>query len=349
MFGYVETEAVGKHISLIIPLTHLSEDEFIIEKIKEGGKVNHYETLRITKDGVEIPLSLTVSPIVSSDSTIIGVSKIARDISDQRAAQKAARHYVQLLEIMSQMLKIVSEELDLNKILQKIIDATSILTGAKFGAFFYNNPNDNGESFSPFILSGTTKEAFENFAIPKNSAIFYSSFSGNGVVRIDDITKEPDFCDNNSNNKMPVEYLSIVSFLTVPVVSRSGTVIGFLFFGHPEPSMFTEVHEALVASIATQSAIGIDNAKLYEEIKVLNAKKDEFIGLTSHELKTPLTCINVYLQIISTMITDKKSNQLVDKTLHLVKKLGLLVNDLLDVSKIEAGKIKFTIERFVSL
>ena len=346
MFGYTESEALGKHISLIIPQTRLYEDEFIIEKIKNGGKIKHFETLRIAKDGSEIPLSLSVSPIINSDGSIIGASKIARDISDQHAANKAARRYVQQLEIMSQMLKIVSEELDLNKILQKITDATTILTGAKFGAFFYRNANGQDEPNSPFTLSGGSKEAFEKFILSRNSAGIYPSLSGDQIVRIDDISKAPYFYCPAPNKQLKEDYLEIASYLTVPVISRAGSVIGCLFYGHPEPSMFTKEHEDLVSSIATQSAIGIDNASLYEEIKALNAKKDEFIGLASHELKTPLTCINVYLQIISKLMQDSKSKQLVDKTLQQVNKLSLLVNDLLDVSKIEAGQMKFTIEKF---
>jgi signal transduction histidine kinase len=145
---------------------------------------------------------------------------------------------------------------------------------------------------------------------------------------------------------MPEGHLPVVSYLAVPVISSSGKVIGGLFFGHREPGVFTKEHEDLVVGIASQSAVAIDNAKLYEEVKTLNAKKDEFIGLASHELKTPLTSINGYLQLLERHQTTELNKNFVKKTVQQVGKLTALVSDLLDVSKIEAGKLQFSKERF---
>jgi signal transduction histidine kinase len=197
-----------------------------------------------------------------------------------------------------------------------------------------------------YTLSGAPKEAFEKFSMPRNTAVFNPTFSGHGVVRSDDITKDPRYGKNTPYHGMPEGHLPVVSYLAVPVISRGGAVIGGLFFGHPEPGKFTKEHENLVSSIAAQAAIGIDNAKLYEEAKVLNDKKDEFIGLASHELKTPLTSISAYLQILHRLETNENSKRFVDKTMHQVKKLITLVNDLLDVSKIEAGKMQLATEEF---
>ncbi|NCD71000.1 sensor histidine kinase [Mucilaginibacter agri] len=346
MFGYTEAEIIGKHISLIIPPSRLKEEDFIISQIASGNKIDHFETIRIAKDGHEIPLSISVSPITDETGKVIGASKIARDISAQWAAQETARRYTERLEIMNLMVETISEELDLNKILQKITDATTELTGAQFGAFFYNNIDEKGESFLLYTLSGAPKEMFEKFGMPRNTAVFHPTFSGQGVVRVDDITKDSRYGKSSPHFGMPKGHLPVVSYLAVPVVSRSGTVIGGLFFGHPEPGKFTKEHESLVVSIAAQSAIGIDNAKLYEQVKLLNDKKDEFIGLASHELKTPLTSINGYLQILSRLKMDDKQQRFVDKTLQQVQKLTTLVNDLLDISKIEAGQLQLNIQKF---
>lgn len=177
MFGYTETEAVGKHISLIIPPDRLGEEDVIIGNISQGIKVDHFETVRMAKNGSMIPISVTISPITDNSGRVIGASKIARDISEHLNAQE-------------------------------------------------------------------------------------------------------------------------------------------------------------------------EKARLFEQVKALNDKKDEFIGLASHELKTPLTSINGYLQLLSNMITDEKGKWFVDKTRLQVKKLNALVSDLLDVSSIEAGKLRFTEERF---
>jgi PAS domain S-box-containing protein len=346
MFGYTEAEVLGKHISLIIPPVRMGEEEFIIGEIIKGNRVDHFHTIRIAKDGHEVPISLSISPITDSTGKIIGASKIARDISEQQAGHEATRTYTKRLEVINTIIETISEELDLNKIIQKVTDATTELTGAKFGAFFYNTVDAKGESMMLYTLSGAPKEAFEKFSMPRNTAVFNPTFSGHGVVRSDDITKAPRYGKNTPYHGMPEGHLPVVSYLAVPVISRGGAVIGGLFFGHPEPGKFTKEHENLVSSIAAQAAIGIDNASLYEEAKVLNDKKDEFIGLASHELKTPLTSISAYLQILHRLETNETSKRFVDKTMHQVKKLITLVNDLLDVSKIEAGKMQLATEEF---
>jgi signal transduction histidine kinase len=142
---------------------------------------------------------------------------------------------------------------------------------------------------------------------------------------------------------MPKGHLPVVSYMALPVISKSGAVIGGLFFGHPEAGKFTEDHEQLVSAITVQAAVALDNARLYEEIKVLNAKKDEFIGLASHELKTPVTSISGYLQIIEqTFKKENRDNTFVTKARSQLNKLTALVADLLDVSKIQTGKLPFS-------
>lgn len=84
MFGYSESEAIGKHISLIIPPSRLNEEDFIISQVKAGKRVDHFETVRVAKDGHEVPISLTVSPIYDDQGKVTGASKIARDISERK-------------------------------------------------------------------------------------------------------------------------------------------------------------------------------------------------------------------------------------------------------------------------
>ncbi|WP_342646961.1 PAS domain S-box protein [Mucilaginibacter sp. CSA2-8R] len=346
MFGYTAEEAIGKHISMLIPTSRLQEEDYIISNIGQGNKVDHFETVRLTKEGKEIPISLSVSPVMNSDGRVIGASKIARDISLQKATEQALKSHTHRLEIINSVTKIISEGLDLQKILQKVTDVTTELTGAEFGAFFYNTINESGDALMLYTLSGAPKEAFEQLGMPRNTVLFHPTFSGHGIVRVDDITLDARYGQNHPHNGMPKGHLPVKSYMAVPVVSRLGSVIGSLFFGHSEVGRFTAEHEALVMPIAAQAAIGIDNAKLFEEVKILNDKKDEFIGLASHELKTPLTSIIGYLQILNRQIKDEHTKKFMIKTLQQVKKLSGLVSDLLDVSKIEAGKLQLTKDNF---
>jgi signal transduction histidine kinase len=146
---------------------------------------------------------------------------------------------------------------------------------------------------------------------------------------------------------MPSGHLPVVSYLSVPVISKAGAVVGALFYGHPEPAQFKQEHETLVSAIAVQAAVALDNAKLYEEIRQLNAKKDEFIALASHELKTPVTSLHGYLQIVERGLpADDRHKKYVQKALQQVEKLTGLISDLLDVSKIEAGQLALSLTSF---
>jgi PAS domain S-box-containing protein len=347
MFGYNEQEMVGNSIRQIIPKTRWQEEDVILGKIRSGEKVEHYETYRLTKNGIEIPVSLTISPIRNSKGQVIGASKIARNISRQKAAEESLQHYASNLETLNTVGKLVSEHLDVEEILQQVTDVTTKVTGAAFGAFFYNKLDEHGESYTLYTLSGAPKEAFEKFGMPRNTAVFHPTFSGECIVRADDITKDPRYGKNPPHYGRPQGHLPVVSYLAVPVISKSGTVIGGLFYGHPEAGKFTEYHERLVESVATQTAIALENAKLYEEIQRLNAKKDEFIGLASHELKTPITSLSGYLQIINRRLpADDANKAFIEKALSQINKLTSLIADLLDISKIETGQLPFTFTVF---
>jgi PAS domain S-box-containing protein len=347
LFGYTESEAIGRSITMLIPQDRLMEETEILSKIRKGEKVEHYKTLRMTKNGVEIPVSLAISPMVDTKGNIIGASKIARNVSKQQLAEQTLQQYAENLEILNTVGKVISEKLDVQEILQNVTDATTMLSGAAFGAFFYNKLDEEGESYMLYTLSGAPREAFEKFGMPRNTDVFAHTFNGLGIVRVDDITKDPRYGHNHPHYGMPKGHLPVVSYLAVPVVSKSGAVIGGLFLGHPEPGRFTKEHEILISGVTSQASVALDNAKLYEEIQVLNSKKDEFIGLASHELKTPMTSLNGYLQIIDRSLpADDKNKLFIQKALSQINKLSGLISDLLDVSKIEAGKLPFTYAAF---
>jgi PAS domain S-box-containing protein len=102
IFGYTSSEIIGKNISLLIPAGRMDEEPRIIERITQGRVVEHYETRRVRKDGVEIDISLTVSPIRNEAGLIIGASKIARDISDQKMSDRTLQESQMLLSMAMQ-------------------------------------------------------------------------------------------------------------------------------------------------------------------------------------------------------------------------------------------------------
>src|SRR5438270_10960273 len=84
LFGFTPAEAIGQHIFLIIPADRRAEEEDVLARLRRGEKIDHFETVRQTKHGRRIPVSLTVSPVKDAHGTIVGASKVARDISERQ-------------------------------------------------------------------------------------------------------------------------------------------------------------------------------------------------------------------------------------------------------------------------
>ncbi|HEX8144702.1 MAG TPA: PAS domain S-box protein [Pyrinomonadaceae bacterium] len=91
IFGYTAEEVIGKPVTILIPADHQDEEPAILARLRAGKRIEHYETVRVRKDGTFVDISLTVSPIRSPDGRIIGASKIARDISERKRAEEALR------------------------------------------------------------------------------------------------------------------------------------------------------------------------------------------------------------------------------------------------------------------
>ena len=98
LFGYTSDEAVGRHISLVIPLERIAEEDHIVVTLKAGTRIEHFETERVRKDGQRILVSLTVSPIHDDTGQVIGASKIVRDISERKLAESEREKFVTLVE-----------------------------------------------------------------------------------------------------------------------------------------------------------------------------------------------------------------------------------------------------------
>jgi CheY-like chemotaxis protein len=192
-------------------------------------------------------------------------------------SERAIRDEAALLEQLNRVGNAVAAEIELERAVQVVTDAATQLSGAAFGAFFYNVINQKGESYTLYTLSGAPREAFSRFPQPRNTEVFAPTFRGEAVIRSSDITQDPRYGRNAPHHGHPKGHLPVRSYLAVPVVSHTGEVLGGLFFGHPEPGIFDERAERLVVGIATQAAIAIDKARLYQaaQSEIENRKRIE--------------------------------------------------------------------------
>ena len=330
--------AHGSSIPVVV-LTGQSDPETAAALIKMGALDF------LTKD------SLTPNRLEQAIRGAVRVAEANHATDRARRDAEAARAEVETLNRIGSEL---ASELNIERIVQSVTDATTTLTGAQFGAFFYNVVDKQGEKLTLYTLSGAPREAFENFGHPRPTPIFAPTFYGTAIVRSDDITKDPRYGKVGPHYGMPPGHLPVRSHLAVPVMSRSGDVIGGLFFGHAETGVFTDRAERIATGIAAWAAVAIDNARLYEAeqkaraaAEAANKAKSQFLANMSHELRTPLNAIGGYADLllanIRGEITDAQRADLerIKRNQH---HLLSLINDILNFAKIEAGRVAFDLE-----
>jgi PAS domain S-box-containing protein len=262
LLGWAEAEMVGEPLHRLFP-----EDEGPAALAAEmhdasvhgrGGQ----EGWRVRKDGERIWAIGEMAPIRDGDGPIEGFVKIVRDRTDWKRAEEALREETRALTILQRAGAALNRDADLDRLVQTVTDAGVELTGAQFGAFFYNVENEAGESYMLYTLSGAPREAFEKFPMPRNTAVFAPTFNGEGIVRSDDITNDPRYGHNAPLAGMPEGHLPVRSYLAVPVFSRTGEVSGGLFFGHSAVGVFDQRSERGMIGLAAEAGVAIDNARL---------------------------------------------------------------------------------------
>lgn len=317
-------------------------------------------------DNSETWISAKGRGIYDEHGAIIGQLGFVQDISARKAAEETLREQADALRTLNEVGKVISAELDLHKTVQAVTDAATELTGAHFGSFFYNVFNEEDASYMLYTLAGVPREAFADFPMPRNTDLFGPTFRGEGVVRISDVKKDPRYGKNSPYYGMPEGHLPVTSYLAVPVVSRSCEVLGGLFFGHPEPDIFTERDEIVVAGLALQAAVAMDNARLYETAKRARAEaekaaaekerlyrqaeessrlKEEFLATISHELRTPLSAILGWTRMLRLgQLSEENAVKALDTIERNARAQAQLVDDLLDVSRIVTGKLRMDVQ-----
>jgi PAS domain S-box-containing protein len=357
LFGYTAAEAVGQTVSMLAAPGHQNEMPEILSQVRQGYRVEHYETQRRRKDGQIIDVALTVSPVRNAAGQIIGASKIARDITERKlgeqerslllSREKEARQTAELLNRIGPRLV---AQLDMAKLSQEVTDIATALVGAEFGSFFHHVTKANGESYMLCTLSGTRREDFAGFSMPTSNNLFGNDFRAEGIVRCDDVIQEPRYSETLPPFGLPKEHLPVRSYLAVPVIARSGEVLGGLFFCHSLPARFTETHQEIMAGVAAQAAIAMDNARLFEqaqwtqaelkrsneELRRANKDLEVFAYSASHDLKDPLRTIAISAQLLERNLGQQlqgENSTFLSNILTATNRMSALIQDLLSYSR----------------
>ncbi|MEX0683800.1 MAG: PAS domain-containing protein [Dehalococcoidia bacterium] len=316
--------------------------------IFESGGSGRSEFRMIAKDGTPVWVEAQSTVVRNADGKPIGMRGVTMDITERRLADDRLREYAHTLETINRINLSLSGELELEQIVQGVTDALTELTGAQFGAFFYNLVDAEGERYQLFTISGVPREEFENFSMPRNTGIFRPAFAGERIVRYDDVTKVPEYDKSEPYFGMPGGHGPVRSYLAVPVVSRFGGVHGGILLGHSEAGVFGEREEQVATGLAAQTAIAMDNALLFrqsqetqEELRRANEAKDEFLGLVSHELRTPITTIFGGARLLrsrSDRLDAESRNEILEDIERESERLHRIVEDLLVLARMELGQ-----------
>ncbi|MDL2355470.1 MAG: ATP-binding protein, partial [Pseudomonadota bacterium] len=280
------------------------------------------------------------------------------DVDQVKRVQQALRDESNVLELLNSTGSALARQRDLRSLLQTVTDAATGISGARCGAFIYHGSDSAGEPFTLCALAGAATADFAQF-----------SPGGDAALRCADLGAElgaegrygalPGCCMIDGQP-------ALRSYLAVPVVARSGEVLGRLMFGHPQAGIFTERTERIVGGIAAQAAVAIDNTRLYEaaqraaeerktlleserlaraEAERTSQMKDEFLATLSHELRTPLSAILGWAQVLRRGTRDAadlaRGLQTIERN---ARAQAQLIEDLLDMSRITSGKVQLDIQ-----
>ena len=326
--------------------TEIADDDLPMQRAaREGCEIRELELDIVHQDGRVVHLLEYATPLFDEAGQPRGAVGAFVDVTERTRLTQTLREEVEIRTTLAQVGAALASELDPDKVVEQVTDAGTKLTTAEFGAFFYNSGTAPGESYLLYSLAGAIKTS-SNLPQLKTTPLLGPTFRGDGTLRLDDVTMDPRSGQNGPFDGLPIGHLTVRSYLALPVVRRSGEVLGALFFGHSRAGVFTAHHEQIAAGIAAWAAIALDNAKLHQDLERANRLKDEFLATLSHELRTPLNAVLGWAHMLRTgAVKHELQSRALESLERNAKSQAQLVEDLLDVSRIVSGGLQIKVER----
>ena len=305
IFGWTAEEAVGRHITLIIPPERHAEEEAVLAKLRRGERIEHFETERVTKDGRRRNMSLTVSPVRDGSGRIIGAAKIARDITEQRAFEIARNRLAAIVEC--------SDDAIVSKTLGGVI--TSWNTGAE-RIFGWSAEEAIGRHITLIIPPERH---------PEEEMVLAKLRRGERIEHFETVrvTKDGRRLD--------------VSLTVSPVRDARGVIVG-------ASKIARDVTERRRLEAERDELLARERAAR-EAAEAANRAKDEFLATISHELRTPLTSIFGWARMIESARLDADGLARAARVIvQNAAAQSRLIEDLLDISRVATGRLRLTFE-----
>lgn len=256
------------------------------------------ECRNIWPDGSVHWIHVRGQAVYDRDGTPLRFAGVSLDVTEHKQIEESLREETRTLEILNRTGAALAGALDLQHVVQTVTDAATELSGAQFGSFFYSVIDEAGEASTLYATSGVARENASKFPVPRGTALFDTTFRDKAIIRSEDIRTDPRHGGNIPHFGLPLDHAAIVSYLAVPVIARSGEVLGGLFFGHERTGVFTERAERIVTGIAAQAAIAIDNARLFQsaqneltERRRVEKHQELLLAELNHRVKNTLAIV----------------------------------------------------------
>jgi PAS domain S-box-containing protein len=275
IFGYAADEVIGRPITILIPADRQHEEDKILDHLRHGERIEHYETVRRRKDGTLIDISLSVSPIKDAHGKVIGASKIARNIADRKQAEAREKQYQnELLTELADMRRLqeismrLLEEQNVDALHDGIVDAAVALLRSDMGTMQLFDPMRGklrllaARGFAPEFV-----KAFE-WVGPETGTSCAAALSAGRRVVITNIDTS-DFIVSGSSTDKALRECGIRAAQSTPLVSRSGAVLGMITNHWRAPHEPKERELLLMDLLARQAADLIERKQNEEKIALL--------------------------------------------------------------------------------
>jgi len=322
-FGYEADEVIGLSITLLLPPERVQEETYILDCVRRGEHVKHFETVRVAKDGSRLDISVTVSPLKDRSGRIIGASKIARDITERKRAEAAIRAAHSKAEEGRRILEAMMEHIPMGIAIADAPDVT-IRQVSRYGLELGGQSREQDQSASLdaqvkrwkiFRPDGVTPARPEDLPLSR-------------ATRKGEVIREEEWVllENGDSVRIPILCTA------APICDPENNVLGGVM-GWQDISARKRMEQELRAA-----KLSADRAKTAAE--EASRAKDRFLAVLSHELRTPLTPVLAAISMMERQsVPEKDIRQMLQLIRRNVELEARLIDDLLDLTRIATGKV----------
>lgn len=345
LFGYMPEEVIGKPVTILIPPERHGEEPRILERIRRGESLDHYETVRRRKDGTLFDISVTVSPVKDESGQVVGASKIARDISEriQSDRRRTAQYTVASL---------LAGSWSLGEAGPRIVESIAAIGNWVSGSIWLCNKTD--EQLHCATTWHRDKPELENFAkitqaltLKGNNGLPGRVVMAGKPTWIHDVSQESNF-----PRAAAATAANLRGAFAFPLCAE-GEVNGVLELFSPETAQPDEDLLSLMEALGSQIGLFIHRRQIEEELQRqkevaenANAAKDRFLATLSHELRTPLTPILIWAGgMVNEAGLPPEIGEGLEMVCRNVELEARLIDDLLDLTRITRGKLQLHLRK----